>query len=145
MPEAAQPDSTPDAFLALERAGAFLRAAGLHFDSVAATEVRGHVEVTAEHHTPWGITHGGLYTTVIESVASVGASVAVESRGQFAVGVGNQTDFLRSHVTGRLDVVGTPIQQGRSLQLWLVEISDEAGKPIARGQVRLFNRDLPGH
>ncbi|MFJ4846997.1 MULTISPECIES: PaaI family thioesterase [unclassified Streptomyces] len=81
----------------------------------------------------------------MESAASVGASLAVRSRGQFAVGVGNQTDFLRSHVAGRLDVVATPLQQGRSLQLWLVEIADEAGTPIARGQVRLFNRDLPGH
>ncbi|MGW3244081.1 PaaI family thioesterase [Streptomyces sp. NPDC001070] len=138
MPEA------PDPVLDPERAGAFLKAVGLRFDSITAQEVTAHLEVGEEHHTPWGITHGGLYTTVVESVASVGASYAVRDDGRFAVGVGNQTDFLRPHVKGRLDVRGTAIQQGGSLQLWLVEISDADGRAIARGQVRLFNRSLPG-
>lgn len=61
----------------------------------------------------------------------------------FAVGVNNQTDFLRPHLSGRLDVVATPIQQGRTLQLWLVELTNEAGKIVARGQVRLANQKFP--
>ncbi|WUD77690.1 PaaI family thioesterase [Streptomyces sp. NBC_00510] len=126
-----------------EAAGAFLRAVGLRFDAISAQEVTAHLEVTEDHHTPWGITHGGLHTTVIESVASVGASHAVRSEGRFAVGVSNQTDFLLPYVKGRLDVRGTPLQQGRSLQLWLVVITDAEGRTIARGQVRLFNRSLP--
>ena len=110
---------------------------------MTATEVRGHLEATEQHHTPWGIVHGGLYTTIVESAASVGASYAVFPDGQFAVGVNNQTDFLRPHVAGRLDVVATPIQRGRTLQLWLVEITNGDGKTIARGQVRLINQALP--
>lgn len=121
-------------------AGAFLRAVGLYYDAVSPHEVRAHLEVTEEHHTPWGMTHGGLYATVIESVASVGASLAVRADGGFAVGVNNQTDFLRPHRTGRLDVLARPVQQGRALQLWIVEINDGQGRLIARGQVRLFNR-----
>lgn len=137
MTETTDPDLDPEA------AGAFLRAVGLHYDTISAQEVTAHLEATEEHHTPWGITHGGLYSTVIESVAGVGASYAVRSEGRFAVGVGNQTDFLLPYVRGRLDVRGTPLQQGRSLQLWLAVITDAAGRPIARGQVRLFNRSLP--
>ena len=95
-------------------AGAFLRSAGLEFDLISPTEVRAHVEASAEHHTPWGVVHGGLYTTVIESVASVGASVAVEPDGKFAVGVNNQTDFLRPHFAGRLDAVGRPSSRDAS-------------------------------
>ncbi len=34
----------------------------------------------------------------------------------------NATDFLRSHRTGRLQVLAVPIQQGRTQQLWQVEI-----------------------
>ncbi|MFF7214617.1 PaaI family thioesterase [Streptomyces sp. NPDC008238] len=137
MTERKDPDLDPEA------AGAFLRAVGLRFDTISAQEVTAHLEATEEHHTPWGITHGGLYSTVIESVASVGASYAVRSEERFAVCVGNQADFLLPYVRGRLDVRGTPLQQGRSLQLWLVVITDAAGRPIARGQVRLFNRSLP--
>ena len=55
---------------------------------------------------------------------------------------GVATDFLRPHRTGPLQVVAVPIQQGRTQQLWQVEIRrPEDDKLIARGQVRLQNVD----
>jgi 1,4-dihydroxy-2-naphthoyl-CoA hydrolase len=143
MPEAA--DAVPSANVDLDpaRAGEFLRVVGMEFDTVTGAEVRAHIEASERHHTPWGVVHGGLYATLIESAASVGASYAVSAEGRFAVGVNNQTDFLRPHVAGRLDVHATPIQQGRTLQLWLVEITNDDGKTVARGQVRLLNESLP--
>jgi uncharacterized protein (TIGR00369 family) len=126
-----------------EHAGEFVQSVGLRFDTLSGTDVRAHLHASEQHHTPWGIVHGGLYTTVIESAASVGATYAVLPDGKFAVGVSNQTDFLRPHVAGRLDVRATPIQQGRTLQLWLVEITNDDGKTVARGQVRLINQALP--
>jgi 1,4-dihydroxy-2-naphthoyl-CoA hydrolase len=125
-------------------ASGFLAVLGLELDSVSGTEVVAHLEATAEHHTPWGMVHGGVYASVVESVASIGASAAVHGEGRFAVGVNNQTDFLRPHRLGRLDVRATPIQQGRTLQLWSVEISNAEGKLVARGQLRLFNQALAG-
>jgi 1,4-dihydroxy-2-naphthoyl-CoA hydrolase len=123
-------------------ASGFLAVLGLELDSVSGTEVVAHLEATAEHHTPWGMVHGGVYASVVESVASIGASAAVHAEGRFAVGVNNQTDFLRPHRFGRLDVRATPIQQGRTLQLWSVEIANAEGKLVARGQLRLFNQAL---
>jgi len=132
---------TPDDRMTNE--SAFVSAAGLRLTRLDPDRVEGYIDAGPEHHTPWGIVHGGLYTTAIETAASVGASRAVEPRGQFAVGVNNQTDFLRPHVAGRLVVTASPIQQGRTLQLWLVELTNDAGKVIARGQVRLANQRLP--
>lgn len=86
--------------------------------------------------------HGGVYTTAVESAASIGASAAVEGRGQFAVGVHNATD-LRASTGGHANVVSIPLQQGRVQQLWLVTIDDEQGRPLARGQLRLQNVPLP--
>ena len=126
-----------------EGAGAFLSAVGFHLDLIGPGEVTGYVDAGPEHHTPWGVVHGGLYATVIESAASIGASLAVRDRGQFAVGVNNQTDFLRPHREGRLAVRAAPIQQGRNLQLWLVELTNTDDKMVARGQVRLSNQPLP--
>jgi uncharacterized protein (TIGR00369 family) len=118
----------------------FLQAAGLQLDEQSGTRVTGHIDLGQEHHTPWGVVHGGVYTTAVESAASIGASLAVADKGEFAVGVHNATDFLRSATDGRVDVVAEPLQQGRVQQLWLVTItSAESGKEIARGQVRLQN------
>jgi 1,4-dihydroxy-2-naphthoyl-CoA hydrolase len=113
---------------------------GLVVDAASGSEVLGHIEVGERHHQGSGIVHGGVYAHVIESVATIGASAAVRELGQGAVGVNNQTDFMRPFSRGRLDIVGRPIQQGRTLQLWLVEISNGDGKMVARGQVRLFNQ-----
>ena len=128
----------------LGSASAFVAATGLELDEVTGTRVAGHIELGPQHHTPWGVVHGGLYCTVVESAASVGASTAVTERGQFAVGVNNNTDFLRPMTAGRLDVVAEPVQQGKTLQLWLVTLTRAGdGKPVARGQVRLQNVPLP--
>ena len=129
----------------LTAASAFVAATGLELTEVSGSRVAGHIDVGPGHHTPWGVVHGGVYCTVIESAASIGASAAVAERGQFAVGVNNQTDFLRPMNEGRIDVVAEPIQQGRTLQLWLVTLSRaDDGKTVARGQVRLQNVPLPG-
>jgi 1,4-dihydroxy-2-naphthoyl-CoA hydrolase len=129
----------------LTAAGAFV--AAMRFDVAEAdgSRVTGSVDLGPDQHTPWGVVHGGVYCSVVESAASVGASLAVRDRGQFAVGVNNNTDFVRPMTSGRLDVVAEPVQQGRTLQLWQVVLTrSEDGKLVARGQVRLQNVPLPG-
>lgn len=122
----------------------FMRISGLHLEEVNGSRVRGSIEFGDHHHTPWGVVHGGVYSAAVESAASMGASAAVEERGQFAVGVSNNTDFLRPMKEGRVDVVAEPIIQGQIQQLWQVIITRSAdGKEVARGQVRLQNIPMP--
>ncbi|SOE00977.1 PaaI family thioesterase [Blastococcus haudaquaticus] len=129
----------------LTAASAFVAAFGFQIEEATGTRVTGHVELGPDQHTPWGVVHGGVYCSVVESAASVGASLAVQERGQFAVGVNNNTDFLRPMTAGRVDVVAEPVQQGRTLQLWQVHLTRaDDGKLVARGQVRLQNVPLPG-
>jgi 1,4-dihydroxy-2-naphthoyl-CoA hydrolase len=120
---------------------AFEKAVGLVLDEIAATRVVGHLRLGPEHHTPWGIVHGGVYATAIESAASIGASTAVRGRGQVAVGLTNTTHFLRSVASGTVRVEAVALNQGRSQQLWRVDISEESGRLIAHGEVRLQNLD----
>jgi 1,4-dihydroxy-2-naphthoyl-CoA hydrolase len=117
-----------------------MRLLEIEFDERGPTRVIGSIAADERHHQPWGLIHGGLYTTAIESFATTGAFEAVKDQGMQAVGVSNLTDFLRPHRDGRLDVVATAIHQGRTQQLWQVEISrPEDQKLVARGQVRLQN------
>jgi 1,4-dihydroxy-2-naphthoyl-CoA hydrolase len=109
-------------------------------DEATPTRVSGSIGADERHHQPWGIVHGGLYTAAIETFATIGAFEAVKDRGQQAVGVANAIDFLRAHRSGRLEVLAVPIQQGRTQQLWQVEMRrPEDDKLVACGQVRLQN------
>jgi 1,4-dihydroxy-2-naphthoyl-CoA hydrolase len=111
------------------------------FEEATPTRVSGTIAADERHHQPWGLIHGGVYTAAIETFATIGAFQAVKDTGQQVVGVSNATDFLRPHRRGRLRIAGEPVYQGRSYQLWQVEIrtDDDAAKLIARGQVRLQN------
>lgn len=122
-----------------EGESAFIRLLGLQFSEAGPEKVAATFEAGAEHHQPQGIVHGGVFTSVVETLASVGAYKAVEDRGQFAVGVNNVTDFIRPVVQGTLHAAAEPLQQGKSQQLWQVTIAREDGKLVARGQVRLQN------
>jgi uncharacterized protein (TIGR00369 family) len=121
----------------------FIRAAGLHVEEAGGGRVRGWIQLGERHHTPWGVVHGGVYASAVETAASLGASAAVVERGQFAAGVNNTTDFLRPMREGRVEVVAEPIIQGKGQQLWQVIITRaDDGKEVARGQVRLQNVPL---
>ena len=126
-------------------ASGFVAAMGFTTGEVSGTKVTGTADLGPQHHTPWGVVHGGVYCAIVESAASIGASTAVREHGQFSVGVNNSTDFVRSMTAGRIDVVAEPVQQGRTQQLWQVTLTRaEDGKLVAQGRVRLQNVPLPG-
>jgi 1,4-dihydroxy-2-naphthoyl-CoA hydrolase len=86
--------------------------------------------------------HGGVYCSMIESMASVAAFTWLATQGDSnrnVVGVNNNTDFLRSINSGMVYGTAEPIHRGRSQQLWLVTITDDSDRVVARGQVRLQN------
>ncbi|WP_370585016.1 PaaI family thioesterase [Micromonospora sp. ANENR4] len=118
--------------------GGFVALLGLTFDEVSGERVVIRWKVRPELHQPYGIQHGGVYCSVVETAASIGGALWLGDKGN-VVGVSNQTDFLRAVRDGELTAVGTPVHRGRSQQLWLVEITDADGRLVARGQVRLQN------
>jgi uncharacterized protein (TIGR00369 family) len=118
--------------------GAFVRHLGVEFGEVSADSVTATWTANPDLHQPYGIVHGGVHCSVIETLASVGAATWMGDRGQ-VVGVNNNTDFYRAVREGTLTSTATPIHRGRSQQVWVVETHDSDGRLAARGQVRLQN------
>ena len=101
--------------------------------------------IDQQHLQPFGIPHGGIYCAVHESTASLaGMSCARRGGERVVVGTNNICDFLRQAKVGdMITVTATPIHRGRSQQLWRVDSTDQDGRLIAQGQVRLANLDRP--
>lgn len=116
----------------------FTELLGLRIEEATADRVVIRWRCEPKHHQPYGIQHGGVYCSVVETAASVGAAIWYGDRGR-VVGVSNQTDFLRAVRDGELTAVATPVHRGSSQQLWEVHITDEADRLVSRGQVRLQN------
>lgn len=126
---------------------------GVELKEASADRVVALLPVTPKLHQGYGIVHGGVYSAVAETTASLGASLALASRadgtplatpdhpsgGAMVVGIANHTEFLRSVRSGELRVEATPVTRGRTTQLWQVEITDETGRLTAHSSVRLMN------
>ena len=118
--------------------GPFVRHLGLEFTGVSGARVEARWTAGEKHHQPYGIVHGGVHASVVETLASVGAAAWFGDRGQ-CVGVSNSTDFFRAVRDGEMTSVATPVHQGRSQQVWVVETHDAEGRLVARGQLRVQN------
>ena len=118
--------------------GGFVEVLGLELVEADGDHVVGRMPVQPHLHQPYGIVHGGVWCSLVETTASVGGALWFGDRGQ-VVGVSNHTNFLRAVREGTVDVDARPVHRGRTQQLWEVTVKDDAGKLVAQGQVRLAN------
>ncbi len=121
-----------------ELSGGLVGLIGGRLTEISPDRARMTVPISADLHQPQGIVHGGVYCTMVETLASLAAATWLGDRGN-VVGVNNNTNFLRATRQGSLHGEATPIHRGRSQQLWLVVIADDDGRVVARGEVRLAN------
>jgi 1,4-dihydroxy-2-naphthoyl-CoA hydrolase len=113
---------------------------GLDFLELTRDGGSARLDITDKLLQPWGIVHGGVYCSIIESLASASGAVWLhENGGGTVVGVNNNTDFLRAVRAGTVNAVSTPIHRGRRQQLWVITITDDNDRVVARGHVRLQN------
>ena len=128
----ASPDGNFAASLNAMRGG-WNRAIGIHFVHATADEVIADIEIGPHHHQAYGIVHGGVYSGLIETVASVGAALAALPRGQSVVGLENHTSFLNAVREGKLRATARPLMRGRRTQVWEATVTMLRAAPSPAG------------
>lgn len=121
----------------------FDRLYGLEILEISGEEVRGRIAVRDEIKQPAGLVHGGVYAAAAESLATNGTAVHVFSQGQTAMGLSNQTSFLRPITTGTIHATARPRHRGRTTWVWEVELTDDAGRLCVLTRVTVAVRPLP--
>jgi 1,4-dihydroxy-2-naphthoyl-CoA hydrolase len=126
-----------------EHLGGFERAIGLLFTKVTPDELVAEAPVGPHLTQPYGLVHGGVYASIVETLGSAGAAIHAMGQGKSSVGLENTTSFVRAVRGGTLRATATPIHRGRGSQVWQVDIRDEAGKLAATGRLRTLTLE-PG-
>jgi uncharacterized protein (TIGR00369 family) len=114
---------------------------GLEITECSDETVRARVEVRDAVKQPMGLVHGGVYASMAESMASFGTAAAVAAEGKVAVGLSNQTSFLRPITEGQIHAVARRRHSGRTTWIWDVEISDDAGRACALSRMTIAVRE----
>ncbi len=121
--------------------GGWDTAMGLRLVSATRDEVVAEYVVDERHRQPYGIVHGGMHCGAVETVCSTRAAIDAIARGQAVVGIDNHTSFVHAVRSGRIRITARPITRGRRTQLWEAVATDETGRVVSTGRVRLLCLD----
>jgi uncharacterized protein (TIGR00369 family) len=103
--------------------------------------VRARVQVRDEVKQPAGLVHGGVYSSLAESIASMATYLAVAPEGRTAMGLSNQTSFLRPILEGRIHAEARCRHRGRTTWVWEVDFTDDDGRLCALTRMTIAVRE----
>ncbi len=104
--------TTPTAEQLNEFRVGFDRLYGLELVEFSEEEVRARVQLRDELKQPMGLLHGGVYASIAESLASLATALGVLERGEVAMGLSNNTSFLRPVTEGAVHAHATRLHKG---------------------------------
>ena len=104
--------------------------------------VRAQLPVRDELRQPIGLVHGGVFASIAETLASVGTAAVVFGEGNAAMGLSNQTSFVRPITDGTIHGRAVRRHRGRTTWIWDIEISDDAGRICALSRMTIAVRPL---
>ncbi|MGD1050738.1 MAG: PaaI family thioesterase [Solirubrobacteraceae bacterium] len=116
---------------------------GLVVEDFDEQHARGSVAVRRELMQPWAIVHGGVFAMIAESLASWATATSVAPEGQGALGLANNTSFLRPVSGGTIHGLATRRHRGRTTWVWDVDMTDDEGRLCATSRVTIAVRPLP--
>jgi len=123
--------------------GGFDALYGLELLEVTDELVRAQVAVCDKVRQPFGLVHGGVLAAIAETLASAGTAVVVMPDGMAAMGLSNNTSFMRPITEGTIHARALRRHRGRTTWIWDVEISDDAGRLCALTRMTIAVRPMP--
>jgi 1,4-dihydroxy-2-naphthoyl-CoA hydrolase len=123
-----------------------------HFDALIGTEwldddpdhARARVPVRDELRQPVGLMHGGVISTLVESVCSRATALAVLDDGMAAMGQSISVSFMRPITEGHAEIKAQARHRGRTTWVWEAEVVDAEERLCALAQMTIAVRPIPG-
>jgi len=122
----------------------FDRLYGLRMLECSEERVRAEVDVRPEICQPYGLVHGGMYASIAESMTSLVTGMSVLEQGELAMGLSNNTSFLRPITEGVVHAHATRLHRGRTTWVWDVRFSDDADRTCALTRMTIAVRPQRG-
>jgi uncharacterized protein (TIGR00369 family) len=116
---------------------------GFELLELGAELARARFEVAERHKQPYGLVHGGVYAALAETVTSVATAKAVFADGNIAMGLSNNTSFMRPATAGHVHAEARRRHRGRTTWIWDVDMTDDDGRLCAVSRLTIAVRPAP--
>lgn len=116
---------------------------GTEWLSLDPDDARCRVDVRDELRQPYGILHGGVYSTLVESLCSYITAISVFDEGKIAVGQSIEVSFLRPVSAGHAEVRAVARHRGRTSWVWQAEVLDAEERLCGLAKMTLAVRPAP--
>lgn len=95
--------------------------------------------VNSKTHQPMGLLHGGASAALIESIGSMGSSLALDLEKEVPVGVEINANHIGGMREGIVRAVGKLVHAGKRTHVWQVDLTDDAtGKLVCTGRLTVM-------
>ena len=101
------------------------------------------VEVRDELLQPFGLVHGGVFSTLVESVCSRSTALVTLPDGDAAMGQSITVNFMRPITAGVVEVKARARHRGRTTWVWDAEVRDGEDRLCALAQMTIAVRPIP--
>ena len=116
---------------------------GTEWLSLDPDDARCRVGVRDDLRQPYGILHGGVYSTLVESLCSFVTAVAVHDEGKIAMGQAIEVSFLRPVSAGHAEVRAVARHRGRTTWIWQAEVLDAEERLCGIAKMTMAVRPAP--
>jgi 1,4-dihydroxy-2-naphthoyl-CoA hydrolase len=117
---------------------------GTEWLSLDPDDARCRVDVRDDLRQPYGILHGGVYSTLVESLCSYVTAVSVYGDGKIAMGQSIEVSFLRPVSAGHAEVRAVARHRGRTTWVWQADVLDAEERLCAVAKMTMAVRPAPG-
>jgi uncharacterized protein (TIGR00369 family) len=115
---------------------------GLEWIELTSTTARVRFQARENLKQPMGLLHGGIYSAVAETVASIATVRSVWRDGMVGSGLSNSASFLRPITAGTVDVTARLRHHDEREWLWSHEFRDDRDRLCALVDVTIAVRPL---
>ena len=109
----------------------------IKYTEVGHNFLKGTMPVDHRTTQPFGILHGGASAVLAETLGSVAGNLCIDMQTEKCVGLEINANHIRPVSKGLVTGKASPINLGRRVQVWQIEIFDEYEKLVCISRLTL--------
>ncbi len=110
---------------------------GMEFTAIGDDYIQARMPVDSRTHQPFGLLHGGASVALAETLGSVAATLCVDPKQQYCVGLEINANHIRSVRSGFVTGTARPVHIGKKTHVWEIRIMDEQNELVCVSRITM--------